>query len=161
MATVFLSLGSNIDAENNIRACLRALRYEFGEIGLSSVYESEAVGFDGENFLNLVVKIETILSVGELSQCLRNIEDANDRGRSGPKFSARTLDVDILTYDDLVGEHDGVVLPRQEITENAFVLLPLNELAPNETHPVLEKSYNELWSSYSKRQELWKIEFSE
>lgn len=161
MATVYLSLGSNIDREKNLSAGLDALVEAFGDLRMSQVYESEAVGFDGDNFYNLVAAIETDLSVAELALRLRNIEDANGRVRSGPKFSARTLDIDILTYDHLAGEVGGVKLPRGEILKNAFVLLPLSELAPDLVHPVQGKNYQQLWEEYDQAsQKLWPVVFN-
>ncbi|MCQ3828667.1 2-amino-4-hydroxy-6-hydroxymethyldihydropteridine diphosphokinase [Microbulbifer elongatus] len=161
MAIVYLSLGSNIDREKHLSAGLDALVEAFGDLKMSQVYESEAVGFDGDNFYNLVAAIETDLSVGELAVKLRNIEDANGRLRSGPKFSARTLDIDILTCDDLTGEVDGVTLPRGEILKNAFVLLPLSELAPDTEHPVERKTYQQLWEAYDQSsQKLWPVTFN-
>ncbi|GAA5525765.1 2-amino-4-hydroxy-6-hydroxymethyldihydropteridine pyrophosphokinase [Microbulbifer aestuariivivens] len=160
---MFLSLGSNIDRERNIRAGLDALAREFGGVGalrVSRVFESVAVGFDGENFYNLVVGVHTDLPVGQLSLRLRAIEDANGRVRGGPKFSARTLDIDILTYDELAGEFDGVQLPRAEIVKNAFVLLPLAELAPAQRHPLSGETFAEMWAQYDKgRQKLWPVDF--
>lgn len=90
----------------------------------------EASRVDGDNFYNLVVGIETEFSVGELSSYLKALEDQNGRRRDCPRFSARTLDIDILTYDDAVGTIDGILLPRQETLENAFVLLPLQNWFP-------------------------------
>lgn len=158
MTQVFLGLGSNLDREKNIRAGLLALKSGFGDVKLSAIYESESVGFKGSNFYNLVVSLQTELTIAELSETLKKIEDENGRVRTGPKYSPRTLDIDILTYGDFVGEEAGVDLPRAEITENAFVLLPLSELVPNELHPRLKKSYAELWASYDQNaQALWKI----
>lgn len=160
MATVYLSLGSNIDRNKHLSAGLDALVEAFGDLKMSQVYESEAVGFDGDNFYNLVAAIDTDLSVGELALKLRDVEDENGRLRSGPKFSARTLDIDILTYDDLSGEVDGVKLPRGEILKNAFVLLPMSELAPETLHPVTGKTYLQLWDEYDQdSQKLWPVEF--
>lgn len=161
MARVYLSIGSNIDRGKNIDACLDALSGAFGDLILSSVYESEAVGFEGEHFLNLVAGIETDLSVGELSAHLRQIEYDNGRRRNGPRFSARALDIDILTYDGVVGEVDGVELPRDEIVLNAFVLQPLAEIAGVELHPQLRTSYAALWRDYDKsRQKLWAVDYT-
>ena len=147
MARVFLSLGSNIEHQRYITAALDALADQFGRLLISSVYESVSVGFDGDNFYNLVVGIDTELSVGELSAYLKALEDQNGRRRDCPRFSARTLDIDILTYDNLIGTEDGILLPRQEILDNAFVLWPLAELAPDERHPVVGVNYGELWRS--------------
>nr|WP_010133382.1 2-amino-4-hydroxy-6-hydroxymethyldihydropteridine diphosphokinase [Microbulbifer agarilyticus] len=161
MAIVYLSLGSNIDREKHLCAALDALVEAFGDLKMSQVYESEAVGFEGDNFYNLVAAIDTGLSVGELALRLRDIEDANGRVRSGPKFSARTLDIDILTYGDLTGEVDGVALPRDEILKNAFVLLPFSELAPQAVHPVAKQTYQQLWEAYDKAsQKLWPVPFN-
>lgn len=161
MARVFLSLGSNIDRERHIRAGLDALARQFGELQVSRVFESEAVGFEGDDFYNLVVGIYTDLPVGQLALRLREIEDANGRLRAGPKFSARTLDIDILTYDDLAGTVDSVKLPRAEIEKNAFVLQPLAELAPDRVHPLTGKTFGQMWAAYDKsKQKLWPVEFS-
>ena len=160
MTAIYLSLGSNVNRHKNIVAALDALSAVFGELQISSVYESKSVGFDGSNFFNLVVGAETLLSIAELSEKLKRIEDDNGRKRNGPKFSPRTLDIDILTYGDFVGVESGVELPRAEITKNAFVLLPLAEIAPQLLHPQLQKSYQQLWSEYDQySQSLWSIDF--
>ncbi|WP_444899186.1 2-amino-4-hydroxy-6-hydroxymethyldihydropteridine diphosphokinase [Microbulbifer sp. SSSA003] len=160
MAQVYLSLGSNINRAQYIRAALDALAGQFGDLKVSQVFESEAVGFPGDNFYNLVVGLQTDLPVGQLALCLRGIEDANGRLRSGPKFSARTLDIDILTYDQLTGTIDGVKLPRGEIVKNAFVLQPLAEIAPEVLHPIEQKTYRQLWNEYDQAsQKLWPVEF--
>jgi 2-amino-4-hydroxy-6-hydroxymethyldihydropteridine diphosphokinase len=160
MTQIYLSLGSNIDRHKHIVAALDALAKLLGELQLSSVYESKSVGFDGSNFFNLVVGAQTQLGIGELSDKLKKIEDANGRKRSGPKFSPRTLDIDILTYGDFVGVESGIELPRAEITKNAFVLLPLSQIAPAVSHPQRQKSYQELWAAYDQHsQELWEIDF--
>lgn len=161
MTEVYLSLGSNIDRYRHISAALDALAECFGELTISSVFESEAVGFDGSNFLNLVVGVGTDQPIAELSDRLKKIEDDNGRCRSGPKFSSRTLDIDILTYGDFVGEEDGVQLPRDELTKNAFVLWPMAEIAPERVHPGRGETYARLWADYDKqRQNLWPVEFT-
>ena len=159
MTRVYVSIGSNQQSERHVRAALDALAEGFGELVISSVYESEAVGFEGENFLNLVVGLDTVLPVRELSDWLKEVEDANGRRRGVPKFSPRTLDLDILTYDDVVGEPGGVELPRPEILKNAFVLLPLAEIAPRERHPAVGTTYGKLWQDYDRDQRLWPVSF--
>jgi 2-amino-4-hydroxy-6-hydroxymethyldihydropteridine diphosphokinase len=160
MTSVYLGLGSNKNAHFYLGRALTALRESFGDLCISPVYESESVGFKGSNFFNLVVTVETVLSVKDLLMELRSIENANDRDRSAPKFSSRTLDIDILLYGDCVGEVDSVVLPRQEILDNAFVLQPLYDLAPTLIHPVEQQTIAQLWARYDKqKQHLWRTDF--
>lgn len=161
MPEVFVGVGSNVDREANIRSGLAALGEVFGELELSPIYCSEAVGFSGDEFLNLVVRFATSLSVAALSERLRAIEMAHGRRENMPKFSSRTLDLDILLYGDANGEIDGVTLPREEVLYNAFVLRPLAELAPDTCHPRLGKSFAQLWRELSLRteQRLEKVSF--
>lgn len=161
-AQVFLSLGSNIDREHNIRSGLNALARVFAPLAISPVYESEAVGFDGDAFYNLVVGLQTTLSVGELTACLKGIEKDHGRVRGEKKFSSRTLDIDILTYNDRVGEVDGVQLPRDEILKHAFVLKPLVDLAPDALHPETQTSYQALLKAADfSGQDLWVVPFED
>lgn len=140
----WLGLGSNVDRERHIRAALAALRARFGALVVSPVYDSAAVGFSGNAFLNLVVGIDSDLPVGELAAFLRALEEANGRVRGPQKFNDRTLDIDILTFGDTVGVVDGVALPRDEIVRHAFVLRPLADVAPQERHPQLGVTYRDL-----------------
>lgn len=157
---IYISLGSNIDRDKHTRAGLDALAEFFSDVRISSVYESESVGFAGSHFYNLVAAATTDLSVAEVCRCLKKIEDENGRVRGEKKFAPRTLDLDLLLYDDLVTKQ-GVILPRDEITYNAFVLLPLSEVAPELTHPLTGQSYQQMWSDYDKsNQKLWAIEFN-
>lgn len=153
MAIIYISLGSNINRAKNTRAGVKALKQAFGQLTLSAVYESEAVGFDGDAFYNMVISCEVSTPVHETNQVLRDIEDANGRDRSGPKFSSRTLDLDLLLYDDLQLNEKGLKLPRDEILKNAFVLWPLSEIAPNLKHPEILTSYASMWSAFDKAKE--------
>ncbi|MFW1677456.1 2-amino-4-hydroxy-6-hydroxymethyldihydropteridine diphosphokinase [Pontibacter sp. JAM-7] len=160
MTQVFVSIGSNIERDFHIAQALDALTEHFGRLRLSSVYESEAVGFAGDNFYNLVAEFATDLDIARLSQTLKQIEDDNGRCRQGPRFSGRTLDIDILTYADSVGVVQGIELPRDEILKNAFVLQPLAELAPDALHPELKQAYAALWADYDKaKQLLWPVTY--
>ena len=160
MAKIYISIGSNIEAEKNIRIAIHALQKYYGKLILSSVYESEAVGFDGDNFLNLVVGLNTDEDVHEVVATLRKIEDENGRDRSGPRFSPRVVDLDLLLYDELILKEDKLELPRDEITKNAFVLQPLDEIASQLIHPVTGKTMCDHWMSFDKEsQKLWTIDF--
>jgi 2-amino-4-hydroxy-6-hydroxymethyldihydropteridine diphosphokinase len=160
VAVLALSIGSNIDAARNIRAAVKRLRAEFGELILSRVYESEAVGFDGENFLNLAALADCDLGLAEVLGSLKRIENQLGRDRGQPQFSGRTMDVDILFYGEASGEECGLTLPRGEITDNAFVLLPLSELLPQVIHQPTKLSYAQLWQRYDQsKQKLWAVDF--
>ena len=160
MARIYISIGSNIDAEKNIRLAVNALKEHYGKLILSPVYESEAVGFDGDNFLNLVAGVNTDEDVHTVVNILRKIEDENGRDRSGPRFSPRTVDLDLLLYDDLILKEEGLELPRDEIIKNAFVLLPLEEIAPQLIHPISGNTMCDHWMSFDQdSQKLWPIEF--
>lgn len=160
MSKVYISIGSNIDKDTSIRKGIADMQQAFGELELSSVYQSEAVGFDGDDFYNLVAAFDTNKDVLTISRQLHEIEDKNGRDRSGPRFSSRTLDLDLLVFDDLITDKDGLEIPRGEILENAFVLWPLAEIAPELEHPVTHQSYAAHWQAFDKTKEkLYPVEF--
>lgn len=150
MPRCWLSIGSNQDREASIRGAVADLRSAFGDLVLSQVYETPAVGFTGTPFLNLVVGIETPLSVARIDAMLRAIEDALGRVRGPDRFAPRTLDIDLLTYGDAVGTCDGRTFPRDEIHRYAFVLGPLAEVAPQEVCPGGLATFAELWAVLSR-----------
>ena len=160
MPKIYISIGSNQDAESQIRYGVKQLGYYFSDLELSSVYESEAVGFDGDNFLNLVASAKTQMTISQVDQAFKQIEKAAGRVRGEAKFSNRTLDIDLLLYDDLVCEKP-VRLPRGEVLYHAFVLLPLAEIAPEAEHPIEKQTYQSLWNRFSdkEKQPLWAISF--
>ena len=147
MKTAFLGLGSNVDAKRHIKVAVHTLIQQFGDAEISPIYESKAVGFDGDNFINLVARIQTELKPMELRHYLRTLEDAHGRARDVPKWSDRTLDIDILLYDDLVTNNEKLKLPRPEILHFAHVLKPLADIAPDLRHPLVDRTYNDLWTS--------------
>ena len=150
MPTGYISIGSNIDRDKNIVASLQVLEHRFGKLTISSVYESEPVGFTGDAFYNLVVGFNSALEVKDVARQLRQIELDNGRTRDCQKFSARTLDLDLLLYDDLILNDGRLQIPRNEIERYAFVLEPLAEMAPALKHPISRLSYAELWEKFDK-----------
>jgi len=160
MASIYVSVGSNVLRDKHISSGILALKAHFAPIQCSPVYESIAVGFEGENFYNLVVYFSTDKSIDTVSQLLTQIEDDNGRDRSGPKFSSRTLDLDLLLYDQRIINSEKLTLPRPEIYHNAFVLLPLANLAGDVIDPVKNLSYQALWNAFDQsKQKLWQVDF--
>jgi len=151
MATVYLSIGSNIEREKHIRAGINALKERFGAIELSSVYEAEAVGFDGAPFLNLIAAFETDLLPAQVDTILDTIEKDNGRTSEQKKFNPRTLDLDLVLYDNYISDDPNLEIPRGEITRYAFVLEPLAEIAGDLKHPITQQSYSDLWQHFDKQ----------
>jgi len=159
MAQVYVSIGSNIERERNIDTALKALAAAYGELQQSSVYESAAVGFDSAPFYNLVVGFQTSDSPQTVQETLHRIEDGQGRLRAG-ELAARTLDLDLLLYDDLVIQAGRLQLPRADIDHYAFVLGPLAEIAGERRHPASGVRYADLWSAFDATgQELRRIDW--
>lgn len=151
MGRAYLSLGSNIDAERNLRSAFAALRERFGDLVASIVYRFPAVGFDGPDFLNAAAVIDSDLDPQALNAWLHALEDAHGRDRNGPRFGDRPLDIDIVFYDDLVLEGPGhLQLPRDEL-RHAFVLRPLAEIAPDFVDPRSGRTLAALWADSPER----------
>ncbi|MGZ8226152.1 MAG: 2-amino-4-hydroxy-6-hydroxymethyldihydropteridine diphosphokinase [Methylococcaceae bacterium] len=150
MTRGYISIGSNINKDIHIPASLEAIERRFGKLIISSIYESEAVGFRGDTFYNLVVGFDSDMEVKQVTKQLRQIELDNGRTRDSQKFSARTLDLDLILYGSLVIRDGRLQIPRDEIERYAFVLEPLAEIAPNLTHPVSHLTYVELWEKFDK-----------
>ena len=147
MARVYVGIGSNTERETRIREAVAELRKRFGAVQISPVYDSEAVGFDGSNFLNLVAGFDTSFDAETVVAAFHDIEDGLGRDRSLPKFASRPIDLDILLYDDLILEAPGIRIPRTEILESAFVLKPLQDIAPQRLHPETGQSYASHWQT--------------
>jgi 2-amino-4-hydroxy-6-hydroxymethyldihydropteridine diphosphokinase len=148
MARVYLSLGSNLEPARYLNAALAELRERFGALAVSPAYRSKSVGFDGADFVNLAVGLDTELSPEALNDWLHALEDRHGRRRDVPRFSDRTLDLDIVLYDDMVRQGEGHLdIPRKEL-RHAFVLKPITDIAPELRHPVSGKTMAELWAAF-------------
>lgn len=143
MIDVYLDIGSNIERRKNIQSCIDILVNDFPDIKFSKAYESEALGFDGDPFINLSAHLQTDKSFTSLKRYLKTLEDKHARKRNKTKFISRTLDVDILLFGDNV-LHPEYDVPRKEILKFPFVLFPLSEIANDVTHPVENKTIGEL-----------------
>ena len=150
MAKVYLGLGSNVNPEENLRVGIRELGTRFGTLELSNVYRNASVGFDGDDFMNLVVGLESDASPLQLHAMLVEIDGLAGRKRGESRYSPRTLDIDLLLYDDLVLDEPPVRIPRSDILKYSFVLGPLTEIAPELRHPKTGKLITEHWAEFDK-----------
>ena len=148
MVTVFLGLGSNIDAGSNLRLAVSELRERFGELIVSPVYQSRALGFDGDDFLNMVVGLETDMSPHGLLDCFESIHALAGRVRGPDRYTSRPLDIDLLLFGDLVDCEPPLRLPRRDVLAHNFVLRPLSEIAPDLVHPATQRTISEHWQSF-------------
>jgi len=148
MAKIYAGLGSNIEPEKNLGIAVRELRKKYGELEVSSVYRSAAVGFDGDDFLNLVVGFRSEDKPLDICAEIEDLHNLTGRSRGDDKWAARPLDIDLLLYNDDVIDERPVRVPRSDILEYSFVLRPLAELAPDLVHPVTGKTILAHWQEF-------------
>lgn len=145
---VYVSAGSNVAPVENLRLACRELRKCFGELEISGVYRNPAVGFAGDDFLNLVLRFRTDESPAAIIAELERLHVLAGRVRGPDPFSSRTLDLDLLLYGDAVLSDSVIRVPREDIRKYAFVLGPLAELAPELRHPLTGETMAELWAAF-------------
>ncbi len=146
MANIHINIGSNQNREVNISGAIDFLRLNFTIAKISDIFESPAEGFKGDKFYNLGLNATTQLNVGDVNAVLKDIEKKFGRDRSQPKFSSRLIDLDLVTYDDVVDQE--LNLPRDDILKYSFVLAPLAQLSGDEIHPLTKQTYQQLWQSF-------------
>ena len=158
MTQVYISIGSNQQPEHHIKQALALLEDAFAPIQKSPVYESVAVGFDGKNFLNLVVGFDTDMPLPDLDHVLDEIEQQCGRVRNQQRFAPRSMDLDLLLYGDMIRHDDERDIPRREISRYAFVLKPLADIAPLAVHPETGRTFSEMWEEGTfDHQKLWEV----
>jgi 2-amino-4-hydroxy-6-hydroxymethyldihydropteridine diphosphokinase len=152
MAKIHINIGSNIDKSNNIKQALKALQEYFGVLETSSIYQTPAEGFAGDDFYNIGVNIQTEFSIDKVNKILDSIEQKLGRDRQKPKFSNRMIDLDLVLYDDVIEKEKN--LPRDDILKYIFVLQPLIELNPNQLHPVEKITFEALLIKYKYKKKI-------
>lgn len=149
MTAVYVAAGSNVEPEKYLSVALRALSAAYGPLTLSPAYRNQAVGFEGADFINLVVGFNSEEDVTKVRQQLQTIEAACDRPPDAPKWAPRTMDLDILLFGDLVSNEPGLVIPRPDLVKRPYMLKPMADIAPDVMHPTLGKTMRELWAGFS------------
>jgi 2-amino-4-hydroxy-6-hydroxymethyldihydropteridine diphosphokinase len=147
---VYVAAGSNVEAQRHLAFAVRELERTVGPLSVSHAYRNKAVGFEGPDFINLVVGFRTTLTLDEVLEQLRAIERRCDRPADAPKWAPRTMDLDILLYGDRVLDEPGRKLPRPDLVRRAYMLGPLAEIAPRLIHPTAGKTLGELWAAFDR-----------
>ncbi len=153
MTEVYISVGSNVEAERHVRFALAAIAERFGRIELSPCYANPAVGFAGDEYLNVVVRAESMLPPSIVIDMLREIEWAGGRAVSAVRWGPRTLDIDLLLYGSAV--EPALRIPRTDVLRAAYVLCPLMDLAPTLRHPVTGQRLRDVWAAHPSAVALW------
>ena len=148
MPEVYVAAGSNIEPERRMRQAVAELAGTFPGVRFSSWYRNRAVGFDGEDFINLAAGFSTALPVHAVLERLQAIEGRCGRGRDAPRWAPRSMDLDVLLYGELVCEEPGLKLPRPDLVKRAYMLGPLAEIAPQLRHPTAGLTIGELWRRF-------------
>ncbi len=150
MPEVLVAAGSNVRPRENLRRALGLLRETWPRLRVSTAWRNPAAGFEGEDFINLVVAFDAALPLEAVLERLHAAEAACDRPRDAPKWAPRTMDLDVLLYGDAVGEFPGAMLPRPDLVRRPYMLGPAAELAPDRLHPTLGRTLGQLWEAFPK-----------
>lgn len=145
MVDVFVAAGSNVEPVANLSRALRALEEAYGDLRASRAYRNAAVGFTGDDFINLVVGFRTDEPVQRVREHLQEIEALCGRLPNAPKWAPRSMDLDILIYGDRISDEPGLVLPRPDLARRPYMLRPMAEIEPARVHPTLGRTMRELW----------------
>ena len=144
----YVAAGSNVDPIVNLRRALDLLAARYDTLRVSPAYRNAAVGFTGDDFVNLAIEITTAQPVRELLGDLHAVEEACGRARLAPRWAPRSMDLDVLLYGDLVVNEPDLKLPRPDLVKRAYMLKPMVDLAPDLRHPTLKTTLRELWRSF-------------
>ena len=150
MTQVLVAAGSNVEPRANLRRALDSLARHYPALRPSTAYRNRAVGFEGEDFINLVVGFDADADVHTVIEHLHEAETLCGRARNAPKWAPRSMDLDILLFGDRVCDEPGLVLPRPDLVRRAYMLGPAAEIAPDTVHPTLGVTLAELWRNFAR-----------
>jgi 2-amino-4-hydroxy-6-hydroxymethyldihydropteridine diphosphokinase len=148
MTEVFVAAGSNIDPLRNLSAALERLELSYAPLRVSPAYRNKAVGFEGDDFVNLVVGFDTDQTLEQVRARLQIIEADCGRPREAPKWAPRSMDLDILLFGDEVRNEPGLIVPRPDLVKRPYMLKPIVDIAPSLQHPTLHRTMRELWDAF-------------
>ena len=148
MPEVFVAAGSNIEPVRHLKAALAGLERSYAPLTISPAYQNKAVGFEGEDFVNLVVGFSTHDSLERVRVRLQEIETDCGRPRDAPKWAARSMDLDILLYGSDIRNEPGLIVPRPDLVKRPYMLKPMSDIAPNVMHPTQQRTMRELWEAF-------------
>ena len=147
---VFVAAGSNVEPEHNLGRACADIAHTWPDAHFSRAYRNVAVGFDGPDFINLVVGFSAAQPLAYVIERLRGIETNCGRPRYAPKWASRTMDLDVLLYGELVEKTTDYTLPRPDLLKRPYMLGPLAEIAPDVLHPVEKRSIGDLWAAFDR-----------
>jgi 2-amino-4-hydroxy-6-hydroxymethyldihydropteridine diphosphokinase len=150
LADAYVAAGSNVRPRASLLRALALLGGEFPGLRASQAYSNAAVGFEGDDFINLVVSFPADITTEDLLDRLKATERTCGREPGAPKWGPRTLDLDLLLHGDRVGRVGGKSLPHPDLLTRAWVLGPLAELAPALMHPVARERIDDLWRRFDR-----------
>lgn len=142
---VYVAAGSNIEPLPRLRSALQALKERFGSLRVSPAYRNPAVGFAGDDFVNLVVAFATNETPDLVRTELQKVEALCGRPPNAPKWAPRAMDLDMLLYGNFFSNEPGLLLPRPDLVKRPYMLKPMVDLAPNLKHPTLHRTMSQLW----------------
>lgn len=145
----YIGVGSNIEPELHVANALAALQRSLGPIAVSPLYRSAPVGFEGDPFINGVVRATSRAGLDALIEELKSLERHSGRNRRGGGMGSRELDLDLLLYGESILYRDELALPRPDILRYPFVLRPLAELAPARLHPETGRTFAWHWKHFA------------
>ena len=147
---VFVAAGSNVEPERNLERACADIAHTWPDALFSRAYRNVAVGFEGPDFINLVVGFSAAQPLHSVIERLRGIETNCGRPRYAPKWASRTMDLDVLLYGDLVEKTTDYTLPRPDLLKRPYMLGPLAEIAPDVVHPTEHRTIAELWKQFDR-----------